>query len=176
MLTTFPCVNFFKEHALLFLFFQSLANCQRPMLQGRMPSWHLPWQKIGKNFRRCPVGHKCAELGCQRHQFCSRTVRAELGNRVDREVKAGHAAAAGVQPRALHGDSAVDCLDCSGRIVLDRSSSVTPLATASQQNIERALPLDEGHNGKTHLICYAGPARVLCWPRIPWWPSDRAGR
>ena len=95
-LTAFLGINLFKEHALFFLFFQSLTNCQSAMSQGRVPSWHLPRQKIGQNFRRRPVGHKCAELSCQRHQFCGRTFGTELGDRGDCEIKAGHAAATGV--------------------------------------------------------------------------------
>ena len=67
VLATFLCVNLFKEDALFFLCFQSLANFQRAVSQGCMPSWRLPRQKIGQNFRRCTLGHKCAELGCQRH-------------------------------------------------------------------------------------------------------------
>jgi len=77
-LTAFLGINLFKEHALFFLFFQSLTNCQSAMSQGRVPSWHLPRQKIGQNFRRCSVRHKCAELSRKRHQFYSCTVRAEL--------------------------------------------------------------------------------------------------
>ena len=66
------------------------------MSQGRVPSWCLPRQEFGQNFRRCPVGHKCAKLSSKRHQFCSCTVRAELGDRSDCEINTGHAAAAGV--------------------------------------------------------------------------------
>ncbi|OZA09303.1 MAG: hypothetical protein B7Y02_11905, partial [Rhodobacterales bacterium 17-64-5] len=97
-LTTLLRVNLFKQHALFFLFFQSLANCQRAMSQGRVPSWRLPRQKIGQNFRRRPVGHKCAELSCQRHQFCGRTFGTELGDRGDCEINTGQAAPARVQP------------------------------------------------------------------------------
>ena len=57
-LTTVLRVNLFKEHALFLLFFQSLAYCQGAMSQGRVPSWRLPGQKIGQDFRRCPVGQK----------------------------------------------------------------------------------------------------------------------
>ncbi len=35
-LTTFLRVDFFKEHALFFLFLQSLTNCQSAMSQGRV--------------------------------------------------------------------------------------------------------------------------------------------
>ncbi|ESW60389.1 MAG: hypothetical protein Q27BPR15_12200 [Rhodobacter sp. CACIA14H1] len=77
-LTTFLRVDFFKEHALFFLFLQSLTNCQSAMSQGRVPSWHLPRQKIGQNFCRCSVRHECAKLSRERHQFYSCTVRAEL--------------------------------------------------------------------------------------------------
>ena len=38
--------------ALFFFFFQSLADCERAMSQGRVPSWCLPRQEIGQNFRR----------------------------------------------------------------------------------------------------------------------------
>ena len=67
-----------QEHALFFLFLQSLTNCQSAMSQGRVPSWHLPRQKIGQNFCRCSVRHECAKLSRERHQFYSCTVRAEL--------------------------------------------------------------------------------------------------
>ena len=77
-LTAFLGIDLLKEHALFFLFFQSLTNCQSAMSQGRMPSWCLPRQKIGQNLRRCSVGHKCAKLSRKRHQFYSCTVRAEL--------------------------------------------------------------------------------------------------
>ena len=95
-LTTLLRINLFKEHALFFFFFQSLTYCQGAMSQGRVPSWCLPRQEFGQNFRRCPVGHKCAKLSSKRHQFCSCTVRAELGDRSDCEINTGHAAAAGV--------------------------------------------------------------------------------
>jgi hypothetical protein len=51
-LTTLLRINLFKEHALFFLFFRSLANCQRAMPQGHVPHWHLPRQAIGQKFRR----------------------------------------------------------------------------------------------------------------------------
>ncbi len=54
-LTSFLRVSFFKGHALFFFFFQSLANCQSAMSQGRVPRWRLPGQKISQNFRRRSV-------------------------------------------------------------------------------------------------------------------------
>jgi hypothetical protein len=47
-LTSFLRVDLFKEHALFFLFFQSLADCQSAMSQGRVPPWRMTWQKIGQ--------------------------------------------------------------------------------------------------------------------------------
>lgn len=113
------------------------------MSQGRVPNWRLPRQKISHTFRRRQAGHNCAKLGCQRHQFYSCTARAELGNQGECEINAGHAAAAGVKLRAVHGNSVVDCLDRSGRMVLDRPRSATSKGMTSEQNIEGALPLDD---------------------------------
>lgn len=94
-LTTLLRIHLYKEHALFFFFFQSLTYCQSAMPRGRVPRWCLPRQEFGQNFRHCPVGHKCAKLSSKRHQFCSCTVRAELGDRGNCEINTGHAAAAG---------------------------------------------------------------------------------
>ena len=54
--TTVLRVDLFKDHALFFFVFHTLADCQSAMPQGRVPSWRLSRYKIGQNFCRCPVG------------------------------------------------------------------------------------------------------------------------
>ena len=133
-LVTFLRVNPFKEHALFFFFFRSLANRQSWMSQSLAPSCRLPRQKISRTICRCPVGDKCTRLGRQRHRLGGRSDRIRLGDRGDCEINAGNAAAAWVQPGALHSDSAVHRLDRSGPIALDRPCSATFLAMTSKQN------------------------------------------
>ncbi len=138
-----PACRPFQRTCAVLPFLPVACRLQSAISQGRVPPWRMTWQKIGQNFCCRPVGHKGTKLGGQRHQLWGRTVRAELGDRGDCEVNTGHAAAAWVQPRALQGDSAVNRLDRSGRIIFDRPCSATSLAMTSKQNIEGALLLDE---------------------------------